>query len=251
MKKCSVLILATLALAQVAHSEEATVAVAANFAAPMEELATAFSASSNHQLQVSTGSTGKLYAQISNGAPFDLFLAADQKTPQKLIDDGLAVATSRITYASGTLVLWSADATLISDGESVLRANRFTRLAIASPELAPYGQAAVATLKALSVYDAIAPKLVTGENIAQAYQFVASGNAPLGFVAYSQVLKQGQLTSGSVWVVPAALYPPLAQDAVLLQRGATNKAAVDFLAYLQTDAAKAVMSSYGYHANGN
>lgn len=225
---------------------EAKIAVAANFAAPAEALTKMFSASSGHRYALSAGSTGKLYAQISNGAPFDLLLSADQKTPQKLIDEGQASAASRFTYAQGTLVLWSANAALLGDGEAVLRAGNFRHLAIADPALAPYGLAAQQAMAALGVSAAVNAKLVKGENITQAYQFAATGNAELGFVAWSQVLKGGQLSGGSVWVVPATLYQPIKQDAVLLKVGADNDAAKAFLTFLKSEAAQAMMDSYGY-----
>ena len=237
-------LLATLPLT--ALGGEAKIAVAANFAAPAEALITAFSASSGHRYSLSSSSTGKHYAQISHGAPFDLLLSADQKTPQKLIDEGLASAASRFTYAQGTLVLWSADATVLGDGETVLRAGHFRHLAIAAPDLAPYGKAAEQTLAALGLSDAVKAKLVTGENIAQAHQFAASGNAELGFIAWSQVMKGGQLSGGSVWVVPTDLYQPIKQDAVLLKVGADNEAAKAFLTFLKSEAAQAVMDSFGY-----
>lgn len=234
------------ALPLAAVGAEAKIAVASNFAAPAKALITAFSASSGHRYALSSSSSGKLYAQISNGAPFDLLLSADQKTPQQLIDEGLASAASRFTYAQGTLVLWSAEPATLGDGETVLRAGNFRHLAIAAPDLAPYGKAAEQTLAALGLSDALKAKLVTGENIAQAHQFAASGNAELGFIAWSQVMKDGQLTSGSVWVVPTELYQPIRQDAVLLNTGADNEAAKAFLTFLKSEAALAIMDSYGY-----
>lgn len=229
-----------------AWSGEAKIAVAANFSAPAEALSKAFSASSGHNYALSSGSTGKLYAQIRNGAPFDLLLSADQKTPQKLIDERLASASSRFTYAQGTLVLWSADAKLLGDGAAVLRAGNFRHLAMADPELAPYGLAAQQAIAALGLTAALKPKRVSGDSISQSYQFAASGNAELGFIAWSQVMKGGQLSGGSVWVVPTALYQPIKQDAVLLSVGADNEAAKAFLNFLKSDAALAIMDSYGY-----
>lgn len=228
---------------------EATVAVAANFAAPAAQLVQAFATRSGHQLRLSSASTGKLYAQISHGAPFDLLLAADQQTPQRLIDDGLAVADSRFTYALGTLVLWSADAALIAngDGEQILKQGNFRHLAIANPELAPYGRAAEQTLQTLGLSGALRSKLVMGESIAQTHQFVASGNAELGLLAYSQVVTEGRLSSGSWWLVPSSLYQPLAQDAVILQRGAGNPAVSAFITYLKSAEALTLMANYGYN----
>ncbi len=225
---------------------EAKIAVASNFSAPAEALSKAFSASSGHNYALSSGSTGKLYAQIRNGAPFDLLLSADQKTPQKLIDERLASASSRFTYAQGTLVLWSADAKLLGDGAAVLRAGNFRHLAMADPALAPYGLAAQQTIAELGLTTVLKPKLVIGESIGQSYQFAATGNAELGFIAWSQVLKGGQLSGGSAWVVPTEHYQPIKQDAVLLNAGADNEAAKAFLNFLKSDAALAIMDSYGY-----
>ncbi|MBQ1784872.1 MAG: molybdate ABC transporter substrate-binding protein [Gammaproteobacteria bacterium] len=246
MAKSSLLLALLVTLPLTALGGEARIAVAANFAAPAEALTKTFSASSGHTYALSASSTGKLYAQISHGAPFDLLLSADQKTPQMLIDDGLASAASRFTYAKGTLVLWSADDAMLGDGATVLRAGNFRHLAIAAPDLAPYGKAAEQTLAALGLSNAVKAKLVTGENIAQAHQFAVSGNAELGFIAWSQVMKGGQLTGGSVWVVPTDLYQPIKQDAVLLKTGADNEAAKAFLTFLKSETAQAIMDSYGY-----
>ena len=237
-------------VASASRAAEVRVAVAANFIAPMTQIALGFEKSTGHKAQLTTGATGRFFAQISNGAPFDVLLAADSTTPAKLEQDGLAVTGSRFTYAVGRLVLWSAVIGTVDSQGDVLRRGDFTRLAIAAPLLAPYGAAAVQTLERLGLRAATQPKWVTGESIGQAFSMVATGNAQLGFVAASQVFENGQLKSGSAWLVPADLHSPIRQDAVLLNKGKSNPAAAALLAYLQGDAAKAVMASFGYEAPG-
>lgn len=238
------LVLGILVLPLSSHAGQAHVAVAANFLAPMKQLAPLFEQSSGHTLVVSSGSTGKFYAQIKNGAPFDVLLAADDETPARLMREGDAVRTQ--PYAIGKLALWSADRGKIDGTDSVLRRGNYTRLAIANPKLAPYGAAAMQVLEKLGLADTIKGKSVVGENIGQTYQFVASGNAGIGFVALSQITRDGKLTSGSVWQMPASLYAPIRQDAALLKRGENNPAARALLDYLDTPAALAVIRSYGY-----
>lgn len=234
------------ALAQPAHADTVHVAVAANFTAPMKRIVADFENTTGHQAVVSYGSTGKLVAQIRNGAPFDVLLAADDATPMQLAKDGLALPASRFTYAVGRLVLWSARADLVDARGEVLHHKNFRHLAIAAPKLAPYGAAAMQTLSRLGLSEQVAPKLVQGESIGQAFNFVASGNADLGFVALSQVWADGKLQSGSAWVVPSALHAPLRQDAVQLVRGKTNPAARALLAHLRTDKVRALIQGYGY-----
>ena len=228
-----------------AHAAETTIAVAANFAEPMKQIAAGFQRATGHVVIISTGATGKFYTQIVNGAPFDALLAADSETPAKLIAEKHAVVGSAFTYATGKLVLWSAKPGFIDAQATALKTGRFAHLALASPKLAPYGRAAVETLAALKL-DVPPGKIVTGENIAQTFQFVASGNAELGFVALSQVWKDGKLTSGSGWIVPATLHAPIKQDAVLLDKGRDNAAAIALLAYLKSSAARAVIQGFGY-----
>jgi molybdate transport system substrate-binding protein len=228
-----------------ASAGQVQVAAAANVSAPLQKIAADFHRATGHEVLVSLGSTGKLYAQIRNGAPFEVLLAADEETPRKLEGEGLARAGTRFTYAIGQLVLWSAQPGAVDAGGEVLRQPR-GRLAIADPRLAPYGAAAVATLKNLGLYAAWEPLLVQGESIAQAYQFAASGNAGLAFVALSQVAEDGRIARGSGWIVPQQLHAPLRQDAVLLQAGAGNPVASLFLAYLRGDAARAVLRGAGY-----
>ena len=245
MKRPS-LLLAGLLLSLNANAGEVQVAVAANFTAPMQRIAAEFEKDSGHKATLMSGATGKFYAQISHGAPFEVFLSADDETPARLEKDGLAVAGSRFTYATGRLVLWSAREGYVDDRGEVLTKGDFKHLAIANPRTAPYGTAAVEAMRKLGVFDALQPRFVQGENIAQAYQFVATGNAELGFVALSQVLKDGKLASGSAWPVPASLHAPIRQDALTLARGRHNPAAKALLAYLKGDKAKAIIRSFGY-----
>ncbi|MFC3229360.1 molybdate ABC transporter substrate-binding protein [Marinibaculum pumilum] len=224
---------------------EARVAVAANFTAAAQEIAAAFAAAGGGRVRLSFGSTGQLYGQIVQGAPFDVFLAADAERPARALAEGLAVPGSGFTYAVGRLALWSRDPGLVR-GPETLAAAGVGPLAIANPETAPYGVAAVAVLRALGRFDALAPQLVRGSNIAQAYQFVASGNAALGFVALSQIAGQD---AGSRWLVPADLHPAIRQDAVLLQRGRDNPTAAAFLAFLKGPEASSIIARYGYDSD--
>jgi len=226
-------------------AEEVQVAVAANFAAPMQKIVSQFEHDSGHHVLLSIGATRKFYAQIKNGAPFDILLAADQTTPAKLSQQ--ALPASQFTYAIGSLVLWSAAPDGVDTQGLVLQRGKFRHLAIASPIDAPYGAAAMETLKALHLDDAVAPRLVQGESIGQAYAFVATGNAELGFVALSQVWDGDKIRSGSAWIVPDHLYTPLRQDAILLLHGKDNPAALALMAYLKSAAAQSVMRTYGYH----
>ncbi|WP_372527556.1 molybdate ABC transporter substrate-binding protein [Piscinibacter sp.] len=235
-----------MAAALSAHAGEVAVAVAANFAGPLARIAEDFTAATGHTLKVSAGATGKFYAQIVAGAPFDVLFAADDETPNKLIAEGHAVAGSNFTYAIGRLVLWSAQPGFVDEQGAVLASGKFAHLAIANPKLAPYGQAGMEVLKARGLADAVTPKLVTAESISQAYQFVATGNAELGFVALSQVATPGKPITGSYWLVPPSLYGEIRQDAVLLKFGERKPAAAALLAYLKSAPAKAVIQSYGY-----
>ena len=225
---------------------EVKVAVAANFAAPMQKITQAFEQDTGHKARVSVGATGGFYAQIKNGAPFEVLLAADDETPLKIEQEGLAVKGTRFTYATGRLVLWSKQPNFVDDKGEVLQQLRFDRLAMANPKLAPYGLAAAEMLSKAGLWQNVQPKLVMGDNIGQTYQFVATENAQLGFVALSQVWADGKLTQGSAWVVPAHLHNPIKQDAVLLNQGRDNEAAKALLNYLRSDKAKAVIRAYGY-----
>lgn len=221
---------------------EVKVAVAANFTEAAEEIGALFEKASGDKVVFSFGATGQLFTQITQAAPFEVFLSADQKTPKKAIAEGLAVADSLYTYATGRVVLFSKSKDLVK-GEDTLKAGKFDKISIANPAAAPYGAAAVEVMKKLGVYDALAPKIVQGNNIAQAYQFVDTGTAEVGFVALSQIIRKDD---GSRWVVPDDLYAPIAQDAVLLKRGEENAAAKAFLAFLKGPEASAVKEKYGY-----
>jgi len=225
---------------------EVQVAVAANFTAPMQQIAAAFEKDTGHKAQLAFGATGKFYAQIANGAPFEVLLAADDATPLKLEQDKLAVPGTRFTYAVGQLALWSAQPGVVDGGGQVLAKGDFAHLAIANPKTAPYGAAAIETLTKLNLLARLQPKIVQGESIAQAYQFVSSGNASLGFVALSQVWRDGKVTSGSAWIVPEKLHAPLRQDAVILAKGGANPAARALEDYLKSDKARAIIRAFGY-----
>ncbi|MBF24518.1 molybdate ABC transporter substrate-binding protein [Neopusillimonas maritima] len=240
------LVLASLFVNGIAHAATANIAVAANFAAPVKEIAQTFESESGHQLTISVGSTGKLFSQIQNGAPFDVFLAADTETPGKAEEAGLSVPETRFTYAIGKLVLWSPDGGLVEDEASVLETDRFERIAMANPKVAPYGLATEQVIKKLDLVDTLSGKWVFGQSIGQTYQFIASGNVPLGFVALSQVFSRGKIQSGSAWIVPENIYTPLAQDAQLLKHGHNNAAATAFIAFLKSPTALAIIESFGY-----
>lgn len=238
--------LSAILLAGAAQAAEVQVAVAANFTAPIKAIAAQFEQDTGHKLVASFGPTGGFYAQIRNGAPFEVFLAADDSTPQKLEEEGAAVPGTRFTYAIGKLVLWSARPGYVDGQGEVLRQGDFRHLAIANPKTAPYGLAATQVLDKLGLKATLAPKLVEGANIAQAHQFVASGNAELGFVALSQVYKDGKIDAGSAWVVPGELHEPIRQDALILAKGKDNPAAQALVDYLKGAKAAAVIKSYGY-----
>ncbi len=222
------------------------VAVASNFTAPMQALVADFEKATTYKAQLSFGSTGKFYAQIKAGAPFDVLLAADDKTPAKLEAEQAAVPNSRFTYATGRLALWSAKEGVVDDQGAVLKTGAFAHLALADPKLAPYGAAAVQTMKHLGMYARLEPRFVQGENIAQTQQFVDSGNAELGFVALSQISKDGKIEKGSAWIVPRDLHSAIRQDAILLSHGKGNPAAAALLEFLKTEKSRAVIRSYGY-----
>lgn len=246
MKRWMLGILTAWSLVASAQAADVSVAVAANFTAPMQRIATAFEQDTGHKAVLAYGSTGKFYAQIKNGAPFQVLLSADDETPARLEREGLGVSGTRFTYAIGKLVLWSRLPGLVDDKGDVLRTGKFEHIALADPKLAPYGAAAVAVLNGLGLMSSLAPKFVQGENIAQTYQFVATGNAELGFVALSQVFADGKLTQGSAWMVPASLHAPIRQDAVVLSPGKDNVAASALMAYLRGDKARAIVRSFGY-----
>ncbi len=229
-----------------AQAGEVQVAVAANFTAPIQAIAADFEKDTGHKLVTSVGATGQFYAQIKNGAPFEVFLSADDTTPQKLVAEGDAVKGSRFTYAVGTLALWSAKEDYVDAKGDVLKRNEYKHLSIANPKAAPYGLAATQVLAKLGLTDKVKDKLVEGQNITQAYQFVSTGNAELGFVALSQIYKDGKVTGGSAWIVPADMHDPIKQDAVILNKGKDNPAAKALADYLKGPKAAAIIKSYGY-----
>ncbi len=233
-------------LAAPSFAAEVEVAVAANMTAPMRKIAAGFERATGHRAALSFGSTGRFYAQVKNGAPFDMLLAADDETPAKLEQEGLAVSGTRFTYAIGRLVLWSEAEGAVDARGDVLQRPGDMRLAVADPKLAPYGAAAMQVLGKLGLLARWQPHVVRGENISQAFQFVSSGNAQLGFVALSQVMSDGKIARGSAWIVPANLHDPLRQDAVILKRGEGNAAARALASYLRGDAARATLRGYGY-----
>ena len=234
-----------------AKAEEVTVAVAANFAAPMQKIAQAFEQDTGHKALLAFGATGKFYAQIKNGAPFAVLLSADDETPARLEKEGVAIAGTRFTYAIGRLALWSKNPLLVDDKGQVLLSNAtdknsFKKIAIADPKLAPYGAAAIEVLGRMDALAKLTPKLVQGDSIGQAFQFVMTENAELGFVALSQISIDGRITQGSAWVVPQNFYTPLKQDAVLLPLGKNSAAALALMKYMRTDRAQAIIRAYGY-----
>ncbi|QDP25358.1 molybdate ABC transporter substrate-binding protein [Bradyrhizobium cosmicum] len=229
-----------------AKAAQTNVAVAANFTEAAKEIAAAFRQKTGHEAVLSFGASGQFYTQITQGAPFQVFLSADDSRPKKLVEDGLAVPGSRFTYAIGKLVLWSKSPGVVN-GEETLKAASFAKLSICNPAAAPYGAAAVEAMKALKLYEALRPKLVEGATITQAYQFVETGNAEVGFVALSQLTGSD---AGSRWVVPQDLYNPIRQDAVLLKNGAGNDAASAFIGFLHGPEARAIIEKYGYVLDG-
>ncbi|HPU10332.1 MAG: molybdate ABC transporter substrate-binding protein [Ottowia sp.] len=237
---------AALALSAAAQAEVVQIAVAANFTAPARALAEIFARTTGHEAKLSFGATGAFYTQIKNGAPFDILLAADDERPIRLEKEGDTVPGSRFTYAIGQLVLWSAKPGFVDGEGAVLKGGNFNKIAIANPKLAPYGAAAVETMDKLGLAAALTPKLVTGESIGQTYNFIATGNAELGFVALAQVLDGGKLKSGSMWVVPAKYHAPIIQDAVILKRAAANPAAKAWMALMRSPNTQDFIRSYGY-----
>lgn len=225
-----------------APAAQTNIAVAANFTDAAKEIAAAFKARTGHDAVLSFGSSGQLYTQITQDAPFEVFLSADDERPRKAVADGWGAPGSIFTYAVGKLVLWSKQPSLVT-GESTLTSDKFNKLSICNPVAAPYGAAAVETMKSLDIYDTLQPKLVVGANITQAYQFVETGNAEIGFVALSQVVGD---KSGSRWMVPQNLYKPIRQDAVMLKKGEGSEAATAFMAFLKGPEARALIEKYGY-----
>ena len=245
MKRLSTLLLSLLVFT-IVHADEVQVAVAANFSGPMQVIAPLFERDTGHKAVLSFGGTGKFHAQIVNGAPFDVLLAADDETPARLVKEGHAVAGTPFTYAIGRLVLWSAKPDFVDARGEVLTKADFRHLAIANPKTAPYGAAAVQAMDKLGVSATLRPRFVQGENIGQTHQFVSTGAAELGFVAYSQVIRNGRIGSGSGWIVPAELHEPIRQDAAVLAKGRDKAAAGALMNYLKTPKVKAIIESFGY-----
>lgn len=239
-------VLASVMTLNTAWADEVQVAVAANFTAPIQAIAKDFEKDTGHTLIAAYGATGQFYAQIKNGAPFEVFLAADDSTPAKLEQENAIVPGSRFTYAVGTLALWSAQPGYVDDKGAVLQGNAYKHLSLANPKTAPYGLAATQVLETLKLTEATRAKWVEGQNITQAFQFVSTGNAELGFVALSQIFKDGKVQSGSAWIVPASLHDPIRQDAVILEKGKDNPAAKALVDYLKGPKAAAVIKAYGY-----
>lgn len=228
------------------RAENTTVAVASNFSTPMKAIIDVFQYKTGHSVDVIIGSSGKIYSQIINGAPFDVFLSADSHKPEKLESAGFTVSGSRFIYASGRLMLWSASENHVRNNDDLLKSARFKKIAIANPRHAPYGVAAKQVLTKYGLWPSIERSTVMGENISQTYQFVFSGNVELGFVALSQVSLNGQLKSGSGWIIPSDFHQPIHQQAVLLRRAKGNAAAKQLLGFLKSDSARKIMQSYGY-----
>jgi molybdate transport system substrate-binding protein len=233
------------AVATPAFAEQALVAVAANFVPPFREVVMEFETTTGHTLRVVSGSSGNFYAQIKNGAPFDLFFSADSEKPKLLEDEGLGVKGSRFTYAVGRLVLWSPDPDFVT-GEDTLRSERFKHLAIANPKTAPYGMAAMQAMQKLGVWEKLQPRIVMGENLGQTMGFIESGNAELGFVALSQALDPKLKVKGARWNVPTDLHEPIKQDVILIKKGKDNPAANALIAFMGRPQARAIIERYGY-----
>jgi molybdate transport system substrate-binding protein len=250
MGQILILVALAWALMGTVHADEVQVAVAANFTAPMQKIAAAFEKETGHKAVLSFGATGKFYAQIRNGAPFGVLLSADDEVPARLVKEGMAVPGSAFTYAIGQLVLWSSQSGVVDAQAAVLHemasGKRSGKIAVADPKLAPYGAAAMQVMDQRGLTAKLRPHFVTGENIGQTFQFVKTGNAALGFVALSQVMVDGSISTGSAWVVPAHLHDTIRQDAVLLKTAQANPAAKALLQYLRTDAARTVIRAYGY-----
>jgi molybdate transport system substrate-binding protein len=229
-----------------ANAAEVSAAVAANFTVPAQQIAALFKKETGNTVKFSFGSTGKFYSQIKEGAPFDILLAADEKTPKKMEQEGLAVANTGFVYAIGKLVLWSAQAGYVDSKGEVLSKGNYNKLSYAEPKMAPYGLAAQEVLQKLNLWDKVQSKLVTGESITQAYQFAATGNAELSFIALSQIVKDGKVTEGSWWIVPADLYSPIKQSAIQLSAAKDKAASQAFLEFMKSEKALAIIRGFGY-----
>ena len=233
-------------MASYVFADSINIAVAGNFSKPISEITKAFKQQTGTDINISTGSTGTLYNQILNGAPFSIFLAADESSIQKLIEKRYAISNTKFTYATGQLILWSPESNFVDPNGKILYSNKFKHIAIANPKIAPYGMAAMTVINALHLEGRLQDKLVDGENINSTYEIVASGNAEIGFLALSNVYYGGKIVSGSWWLVPSSLYAPIKQDAVITSYGAKNQLAFQFMGFLKSSEAKNIISSYGY-----
>ena len=242
----TVITLALLLFGQASWSATVLVAVAANFSKPMTEIVSQFEKATGHSAKLSFGSSGKFVSQLENGGPFEVLLSADEKGPEKLEQAGLTVPNSRFVYALGKLVLWSATPNFVDDKGKILMTSNFKHLALADPKVAPYGAAAIDVLKKMKLFEKLQPIFVQGENIAQTYQFISTANAELGFLALSQVIKNGKIVGGSSWIIPDNLHAPIRQTAVLMKTGAENPAARALIDYLKSIPALAIIKKHGY-----
>ena len=242
----TVITLALLLFGQASWSATVLVAVAANFSKPMTEIVSQFEKATGHSAKLSFGSSGKFVSHLENGGPFEVLLSADEKGPEKLEQAGLTVPNSRFVYALGKLVLWSATPNFVDDKGKILMTSNFKHLALADPKVAPYGAAAIDVLKKMKLFEKLQPMFVQGENIAQTYQFISTANAELGFLALSQVIKNGKIVGGSSWIIPDNLHAPIRQGAVLMKKGAENPAARALINYLKSIPALAIINKYGY-----
>lgn len=242
----SIMLLSFLTLNSSTYAEEIHAAVASNFTAPMKDIVKQYEEESGNKVILSFGSSGKFFAQIQNGAPFQIFLSADENKPDALEKAGLIVTGTRFTYAIGALALWSVKPDFIDNNDARLKSGDFNKLALANPKLAPYGVAATEVLEGLGLTESTKSKWVMGENISQTYQFASTGNTDLGFVALSQIMSEGRITKGSSWIIPTDQYSPIRQDAVLLKSAENSTAAKELLNYLRSDKARSIIHSYGY-----
>ena len=242
----TVITLVLLLFGQASWSATVLVAVAANFSKPMTEIVSQFEKATGHSAKLSFGSSGKFVSQLENGGPFEVLLSADEKGPEKLEQAGLTVPNTRFVYALGKLVLWSATPNFVDDEGKILMTSNFKHLALADPKVAPYGAAAIDVLKKLKLFEKLQPLFVQGENIAQTYQFISTANAELGFLALSQVIKNGKIVGGSSWIIPDNLHAPIRQSAVIMKKGAENPAARALIDYLKSIPALAIIKKYGY-----
>lgn len=230
-----------------AGAAEVNVAVAANFTAPMKDIAAIYEKDTGNKVLASFGATGAFYAQIKNGAPYQVLFAADAKTPKKIEDEGLGVKGSAKPYAYGKLVLWSAAPNFVKENKDFILDASVQKIAVANPKLAPYGEAAYQTMQKWGNLEKAEPKFVTGDNIGKTFQYVSTSNAQVGFVALSQVFKDGKMTSGSGWIIPSDMYSPIRQDSVVLNPGKDNKAVAEFMKFMATSPkVRKVIESYGY-----